>query len=160
MPLRRSFGLFSTTLLPLATLALWPRTGAAVPTEPGTLTNDLAESTSCQNCHSFPNAFEHGADPQYAPYFGWQGTLMANAARDPFFRAVLAAEAQRAGKDRAAVEAKCLHCHAPMKVGKFNAGEVLRVRPVTLGAAKTPFIVERLTGPTGAVIDRKKLTTR
>ena len=66
----------------------------------------------CAPCHG--NADDSGAlrdirGRGIAPYDLWRGTMMANASRDPLFRAVLAVEA----KD-AAAEARCLHCHAPM----------------------------------------------
>ena len=164
MPLRRSFGLFSTTLLPLAALALWPRTGAAIPTEPGTLTNDLAESTSCQNCHSFPNAFQHGADAPYAPYFGWQGTLMANAARDPVFWAGVAI----ADQDHPGETEVCIRCHSARAFlnGRGNATSIDDLMPADfdgvgcelchrmtneglLGNAQ--YALDDVLGPTGTV---------
>jgi hypothetical protein len=40
--------------------------------------------------------------------------MMANAARDPFFLAAMAAEAAAWPEKRAEIEAKCLRCHAPM----------------------------------------------
>jgi hypothetical protein len=71
----------------------------------------------CQACHS--NAEDSGAMRDHqgrdiAPHDLWRGSMMANSARDPFFRAAVAARAKAAGKDRAAVEARCLSCHAPM----------------------------------------------
>ena len=50
-----------------------------------------------------------------APFDLWRSTMMANASNDPFFRAALAAEVAVAPEEsRAAVEARCLRCHAPM----------------------------------------------
>jgi len=49
-----------------------------------------------------------------APFDLWQGTMMANAARDPFFLAAVAAEVAADPDHRDEIEAKCLHCHAPM----------------------------------------------
>ncbi|MHC4407379.1 MAG: hypothetical protein ACYS0E_10700 [Planctomycetota bacterium] len=77
----------------------------------------FATAVVCQTCHS--NADDSGAmrDVQgrgIAPYGFWQSSMMANSARDPFFRAALVAEVAAAGKQGAAVEARCLHCHAPM----------------------------------------------
>ncbi|MCA9652976.1 MAG: hypothetical protein H6712_25295 [Myxococcales bacterium] len=80
-----------------------------MPTEPGGLANPLAESLDCQNCHSFPNAKGHEADPGYAPFFGWQGTLMANAARDPVFWAGVAL----ADQDEPGGTEDCVRCHSP-----------------------------------------------
>ncbi|MHC4409331.1 MAG: hypothetical protein ACYS0F_10035, partial [Planctomycetota bacterium] len=77
----------------------------------------FATAVVCQTCHS--NADDSGAmrDVQgrgIAPHDFWQSSMMANSARDPFFRAALVAEVAAAGKQGAAVEARCLHCHAPM----------------------------------------------
>jgi len=48
-----------------------------------------------------------------APFDLWQGTMMANAARDPLWRAYLSAEVARRPAARERIEAKCLTCHAP-----------------------------------------------
>ena len=80
-------------------------------------TKRFATAIVCETCHS--NADDSGAMRDHqgrgiAPHDLWQSSMMANAARDPFFRAVVAAEAVAAGADSAAMEARCLHCHAPM----------------------------------------------
>jgi len=80
-------------------------------------TKRFATAVVCQTCHS--NGDDSGAMRDHrgrgiAPHDLWRSSMMANSARDPFFRAVLAAEIVRAGDERAAVEARCLHCHAPM----------------------------------------------
>jgi hypothetical protein len=46
-----------------------------------------------------------------SPYGLWQGTMMANAFRDPYFQAQLQKETAAAG---AQVQELCLRCHAPM----------------------------------------------
>src|SRR4051794_24934567 len=59
--------------------------------------------TNCQQCHSrTTNGF---ADP----YFSWQGSMMAQAARDPVFRAALAV----ANQDIKGVGEFCIRCHSP-----------------------------------------------
>jgi len=80
-------------------------------------TKHFSTAVACRTCHS--NADDSGAmrDKQgrgIAPHDLWRSSMMANSARDPFFRAVLAAEAAAAGDARAELEARCLHCHAPM----------------------------------------------
>lgn len=81
------------------------------------VTQLFATSQACAFCHSnAPGAggLRDAAGRPVAPYDLWSGSMMANASRDPFFRAALAAE-QAASPDRAAeLEAKCLRCHAPM----------------------------------------------
>jgi hypothetical protein len=44
----------------------------------------------------------------------WAGTMMANAARDPYYLATVTAEMGAVPKHSAAIQAKCLTCHAPM----------------------------------------------
>jgi len=77
----------------------------------------FATAIVCQTCHS--NGDDSGAMRDHqgrgiSPYDLWRSSMMANSARDPFFRAALAAEAAAAGEQRAALESRCLKCHAPM----------------------------------------------
>ncbi len=82
---------------------------AAAPTEPNQLVHALTPAADCTNCHSFGNADMHADDPLYAPYFGWQGSMMGNAARDPVFWAGVAIASQ---DDPDGTE-DCVRCHAP-----------------------------------------------
>ena len=71
-------------------------------------------SEQCAVCHTAaPGATamlaKDGQD--ISPYGLWQGTMMANAFRDPYFRAQLRKETAAAGE---AVQELCLRCHAPM----------------------------------------------
>jgi len=80
-------------------------------------TERFTTAVVCKTCHS--NGDDSGAMRDHqgrgiSPHDLWRSSMMANSARDPFFRAVLAAEALAAGDKRADVEARCLHCHAPM----------------------------------------------
>ncbi len=54
------------------------------------------------------------ADAPIAPYDLWGASMMANSARDPFFRAQVSAEVAANPAERAEIEAECLKCHAPM----------------------------------------------
>ena len=58
---------------------------------------------NCKQCHS--GTTNGAADP----YFSWQGGMMAQAARDPVFRAALAI----ANQDIKGVGEFCIRCHAP-----------------------------------------------
>ena len=74
-------------------------------------------STACALCHSnntAATAMRDELDRPIAPFNLWQGTMMANASRDPFWRAVVTAEAAQTPSQKAAIEAKCMRCHAPM----------------------------------------------
>ena len=89
-----------------------------VPTEveqPGTQPGEVDAYTSpdtCRNCHGgTPN-------PDLEPYFGWQGSMMSNASRDPLFWAALAVVEQDFLPDddpslRGGAGDLCLRCHLP-----------------------------------------------
>lgn len=108
---RGSVGFHGFVALSFGATALIASDAAAVPTEPGELVNPLASAQGCQNCHTFENATEHAADPLYAPFVGWQGSLMANAARDPVFWAGVAIASQ--DEDTPGTTAECVRCHSP-----------------------------------------------
>ena len=72
-------------------------------------TKRFATAVGCQTCHSNADASGAMRDNQgrgIAPHDLWRSSMMANAARDPFFRAVFAAQ-------KGATDA-CMGCHAPM----------------------------------------------
>ena len=64
---------------------------------------EFAKVQQCLMCHA--NTKNSSADP----FFSWQGSMMAQAARDPVFRAALAI----ANQDAEGVGEFCLRCHAP-----------------------------------------------
>ena len=77
----------------------------------------VALSTRCALCHSQSDAATAMRDARgrpVAPLDLWRGTLMANSARDPLWRAVLSAEVDALPSRRREIEATCLGCHAPM----------------------------------------------
>ncbi len=88
---------------------LAPRVVAAAPTQPNELVNPLFEPQSCELCHLFDNPDAASADPPYAPLHTWQGSMMANSARDPVFWSALAVAAE----DAPGETALCVRCHAP-----------------------------------------------
>ncbi|MEZ5979643.1 MAG: hypothetical protein R3F34_15700 [Planctomycetota bacterium] len=74
-------------------------------------------STACALCHSNSDAATAMRDADgvgVAPFDLWSGTMMANSARDPLWRAVVSAEVAATPSRRADIEAKCLRCHSPM----------------------------------------------
>jgi hypothetical protein len=97
----------------LRVLLIVPLAAALAAAEPRDVRTELfATSIVCAPCHG--NADDSGAlrdlrGRGISPYDLWRGSMLANASRDPFFRAVLAVEARDA-----AAEGRCLHCHAPM----------------------------------------------
>jgi hypothetical protein len=71
-------------------------------TQPETIGTILPPVT-CIQCHG-------GYDERVEPGFTWQGTMMANASRDPLFYAALAI----ANQDRPGGGDFCLRCHSPV----------------------------------------------
>ena len=77
------------------------------------------ESSRCAECHSTAataNALWSRTGDDVSPYATWNATMMANAFRDPYWRAQVRKEVSAAADDAAgaAIEALCVKCHAPM----------------------------------------------
>jgi len=80
---------------------------------PGTQPNQIAENTfnppsQCVICHRGYSA-ANDQDPQIEPWTGWQGSMMAQAGRDPLFLAAL----DIANADIPGGGEYCLRCHMP-----------------------------------------------
>jgi hypothetical protein len=89
----------------------------ALPAQVVAPSDRFTTSTACALCHSnsaSATAMRDAAGEPIAPFNLWQGTMMANAARDPFWRAMVTAEIAATPSAKAAIEAKCMRCHAPM----------------------------------------------
>ncbi len=74
-------------------------------------------SSLCARCHDNSDRAQAMRDEKgqgIAPYDLWQSTMMANSARDPFWRAAVAREVENTPAAKAAIEAKCMRCHSPM----------------------------------------------
>lgn len=88
-----------------------------------TFEDNFATSLVCANCHSNIEGANNLRDDKgngVAPFDLWQATMMANAARDPFYRAVVSAEVAANPGRKAAIEADCLKCHSPMAVSQAH----------------------------------------
>ncbi|MCB9170525.1 MAG: hypothetical protein H6597_01455 [Flavobacteriales bacterium] len=71
----------------------------------------------CAGCHGgdslgFASVDSTGRDVNVAD--DWRSTMMANSARDPFFRAKMEHEGSVNPAQRTAIENKCTSCHAPL----------------------------------------------
>jgi hypothetical protein len=99
-------------------IVLAPGVVVAAPTQPGELVNPLFEPQSCELCHLFDNPDAASADPPYAPLHTWQGSMMANSARDPVFWSAVAV----AAVDVPGETALCVRCHAPRAFLEGNEG--------------------------------------
>lgn len=71
-------------------------------TQPNTLSDPIVSAQQCAFCHSDYNE-------EQAPYNRWSHSIMAQAARDPIFKAALAIAEQDAVNSGNA----CIRCHAP-----------------------------------------------
>lgn len=76
-------------------------------------------SGECNGCHGLDltppvlaNHTEDGVDVN--PVDGWRSTMMANSAKDPFWRAKVSHEGKVNPGHASALEHKCTSCHAPM----------------------------------------------
>ena len=77
----------------------------------------FATSLSCAGCHKNTTMSTAMRDAQQRPvamYDLWRATAMANAGRDPFWRAAVAAEVEFAPALKATIEETCMRCHSPM----------------------------------------------
>ena len=77
----------------------------------------VATSETCTLCHAESvnaMAMRDSKGNTIAPFDLWQSTMMANSARDPFWRAVMSAEMAATPNAKDAIAAKCLKCHTPL----------------------------------------------
>lgn len=77
----------------------------------------FSTSGTCALCHSGSaeaSAMKDAKGRSVAPYDLWQSTMMANSSRDPLWRAVVSAEVAATPKAKAAIEQRCMRCHAPL----------------------------------------------
>lgn len=77
----------------------------------------FADSSQCGICHAASpgaRALRDATGATVAPFDLWRSSMMANAARDPFWRAVVSAEVAATPSRKSDIEAKCIRCHAPM----------------------------------------------
>lgn len=77
----------------------------------------FATGDGCALCHSPGEnaiALKNKLGDDVSPHGLWQATMMANAFRDPYFRAQLSRETFAHPEKAADIEGLCLRCHAPM----------------------------------------------
>jgi hypothetical protein len=79
--------------------------------DPSFTTTHFSGSQNCAQCHDGIND-ANGTDVSIVK--AWQGTMMANAATDPFWKAKVATEVKEHPEFKQTIEAKCSRCHTPM----------------------------------------------
>lgn len=96
-------------------LCSWQQSDSPPVHDPHALRDEhFTTSDACGVCHiAAPGAtaMKTKDDEDISPYYTWQATMMANAFRDPYFRAQLQKETASAGEE---VQELCLRCHVPM----------------------------------------------
>lgn len=78
-------------------------------------TNLFAGSGSCAICHSSNMStvlYHNGSD--VSPVTHWRSTMMGNASKDPFWRAIVAEEVHKFPQLQQTIESTCTKCHSPM----------------------------------------------
>lgn len=90
---------------------------AATEAPPSTESADLLEialfqpSSNCAACHQ---GMKDTLGNDVSNHTEWQSSIMANAARDPYYLASVRMETQKSPQFAEAIEEKCAICHAPM----------------------------------------------
>jgi hypothetical protein len=91
-------------------------------------------SESCMACH---NGLVTQAGEDVSIGVGWRGSMMANAARDPYWQAAVRRETLVHPMASAAIQNECSACHMPMARFQANAeghqGEVFSHLPLSHG---------------------------
>lgn len=71
----------------------------------------FASAATCIPCHQ---NIKSTTGNEFSPAERWRGTMMANSARDPYFRASLGLELENAPQYSTEIQEKCATCHTPM----------------------------------------------
>lgn len=85
-------------------------------------------SSACEGCHGFDEAefaYLTQAGDEVNVFDDWQSTMMANSAKDPFWRAKVSHETLLHPAEKNELETKCTSCHAPQ--GHYTS--ILRGEP-------------------------------
>lgn len=91
--------------------------GLPLPLEKGEL---FSTSGACAICHT--NLIDE-AEQDVSIDTSWRSTMMANAARDPYWQAAVRAEVIRNPQVQEVIEDKCANCHMPMAWFDASANE-------------------------------------
>ena len=84
------------------------------PGDPGDPTFTTSHFSGSQNCAMCHNGIVDNQNKDVSIITDWSSTMMANATRDPFWRAKVRSEIARHPELQAVINDKCSKCHAPM----------------------------------------------
>ena len=122
----------------------WPPLDALAATT--TAENDrFATSPLCARCHDNVDTSAALRDPDgvgIAPMDLWRSTAMSASARDPFWRAVVSAEAATNPTQVPVIENLCLRCHAPMAHESLAADARLSMAVLDAGGTATQLALD------------------
>jgi hypothetical protein len=93
-----------------------PEPLAALPPPSAVETERFRDAEACGQCHLVKDdtpVLHDATGANVSPVLLWRSSLMALAARDPFYLAVFAEEIARAPDRKAEIDATCTRCHAP-----------------------------------------------
>lgn len=96
-----------TTLAGTGGFVLPPASGG----NPAFVSEHFSGSSNCTMCH---NNLTDGSGKDVSIETDWSSTMMANSARDPFWRAKVRSELNRNPQLSSVINDKCTRCHAPM----------------------------------------------
>lgn len=100
-------------------------------------TTRFRDDSACAQCHLVPDgspALHDAAGHNVSPVLLWRSSLMAQAARDPYYLAVFDEERTRAPEREAEIDALCSRCHAPAGSEELaTAGQHLTFEQLTSG---------------------------
>jgi len=111
------------TLIPLS-LLLFLFTQTATAENPNFTTSHFSGSGNCTQCHD--NLTDTSGE-NVSIVRDWGTSMMANAAKDPFWKAKVATELERNAHLSSVIGDKCTKCHAPAanyEITKVQGGEV------------------------------------
>lgn len=99
------------------------RMGPLPKASPGQSTR-FVTSEQCAQCHTqqAPSVLSDAKGRDVSPYGLWRGTMMAHAARDPFYLAQFSSEVAARPAARDAVETICTVCHEPAAAKDLAVG--------------------------------------
>lgn len=84
------------------------------PADPGDPTFTTSHFSGSQNCAMCHNGIVDNQNKDVSIITDWSSTMMANATRDPFWRAKVRSEMARHPELQSVINDKCSKCHAPM----------------------------------------------
>ncbi len=83
-----------------------------LPTDESTL---FSGSGNCEMCHTGQSGvLVNASGRDVSPLYHWQSSMMANAAKDPYWQAKVSSEVEKNPHLQTIIEDKCVTCHAPM----------------------------------------------